>query len=238
MKKQILFIALAFAALIAVEAQAASVSSDMSSLGSNKEISERANRLESRTRVAIVQNRAVDRRLRLELGVNYGPVAAGDSYLRTQVAGFAADFHIVPQFSLGVRYAQSFNALTSEGKNQFALAQDAKTRGSVDYRVPDIDYPESSVIGVATWYMMYGKMNVFDLKTVQFDLYSLAGAGSQKLASGDTPTYTAGGGIGLWLNNHLTSRFEMRWQGYQDKVYTGTRDLNLIIANFGIGVLL
>ena len=104
--------------------------------------------------------------------------------------------------------------------------------------MPDIDYPEQSIIGVATWYMMYGKLNFFDVKTVQFDLYSLAGAGTEKLASGDTPTYTAGGGIAFWMSNHFTSRLEARWQGYQDKVYTGTRDLNLIVANFGIGVLL
>ncbi|MES2963922.1 MAG: outer membrane beta-barrel domain-containing protein [Bdellovibrionota bacterium] len=237
MKKQIIFIALAFAAL-AVQAQAANVSSDMESLGSNKDIVNRANRLESRSRIAIVQNRAVDRRMRLELGLSYAPVATGDSYLRTQVGGLHADFHIVPQFSLGIRASQYGNMLTSEGKNQFQLAQDAKARGSVDYRVPDIDYPVSSIIGVATWYMMYGKMNLFDVKTVQFDIYSLAGAGTQTLSSGDTATYTAGAGIGFWLNNHLSARFEGRWQGYQDKVFTGTRDLNLMIANMGIGVLL
>ncbi|MEK7357686.1 MAG: outer membrane beta-barrel domain-containing protein [Bdellovibrionota bacterium] len=236
MKNQLATLVLAIAALT-TQAQAA-VSSDLETLGSNQEIVKRANRLESRSRIAIVQNRAVDRRMRLELGVNYAPVASGDSYLRTQNYGGAIDFHIVPKFSLGVRFQQSLNSLTSEGKNQFQMAQDAKARGSVDYRVPDIDYPEQSIIGVATWYMLYGKLNFFDVKTVQFDLYSLAGAGTQKLASGDTPTYTAGGGIGFWLNNHLTSRFEMRWQGYQDKVYTGTRDLNLIMANFGIGVLL
>lgn len=236
MRKQL---ALVLFAIVAMTTQSqAAVSSDLESLGSNKEIKNRANRLESRSRIAIVQNRAVDRNMRLELGINYGPVAAGDSYLTTQNLGGSVDFHIVPKFSLGVRFAQSYNALTSEGKNQFKMAQDAKSRGSVDYRVPDIDFPESSIIGVATWYMLYGKLNFFDVKTVQFDLYSLAGAGTQKLASGDTPTYTAGGGIGLWLNNHVSSRFEMRWQGYQDKVYTGSRDLNLIVANFGLGVLL
>lgn len=230
-------LALVSATVFSLGTQAA-VSSDLESLGSNRDIVKRANKLESRTRVAIVQNRAVDRYTRLELGVGYGAVAAGDSYLRTQNLTGAADFHIIPKLSIGVRYSQAYNGLTNEGRNQFELARDAKARGSVDYRVPDIDFPESSIMGVINWYMLYGKLNFFDYKTVQFDIYSLAGYGTQTMASGDTPTYTAGGGIGFWLNNHLTSRFELRYQGYQDQVYTGPRDLNLIVANFGLGVLL
>jgi len=215
----------------------------MESLGTNKESIERANKLESRARIAIVQNRAVDRHMRLELGVNYGPVAAGDSYLNTQNLGASVDFHIVPQFSLGVRFAQAYNSLTSEGKSQFDTYRANIAAGKMDTTAPEISYPEQTLMGIATWYMMYGKLNFFDVKTVQFDLYSLAGAGTQKLSTNDgneydAPTYTAGGGIAFWLSNHFTSRIEARWQGYQDKVSTGNRDLNLIVANFGIGVLL
>lgn len=215
----------------------ADVSKDLASLGSNEAIVRRANQLDSRTRVSVVQGRTVPRNWRLELGVNYGPVAAGDSYLRTQNLGGQVDLHITPKFSLGVRYAQSFNSLTDEGKQQFDNARAAKARGG-DYRIPDIDYPESTVMGVANWYMFYGKMNFFDLSVVQFDIYSLGGYGQVKLASGSTNTWTAGGGVGFWLSQHVTSRFELRYQTYQDQVYTGSRDLNLLVANFGLGVLL
>jgi outer membrane beta-barrel protein len=85
---------------------------------------------------------------------------------------------------------------------------------------------------------MYGKINFFDVSVVQFDIYSLAGAGTMQLSSGSTPTYTAGGGIGFWLSQHVTSRLEVRYQNYQDTVYTGSRNLNLIVANLGLGVLL
>jgi outer membrane beta-barrel protein len=216
----------------------AQVSKELSNLGSNSDVKRRASALESRSRVAIVQGRTVKRDWRFELGGSYGPVAVGDSYLITQNLGGQIDLHINPKFSLGVRYAKAFNDLTAEGKQRFDAARAAKLRGQADWTIPDIDYPEESLMGVVNWYMFYGKMNFFDLSVVQFDIYSLAGYGNQKLASGNTPTWTAGGGIGFWITNHITSRVELRYQSYQDQVYTGARDLNLVVANFGLGVLL
>jgi outer membrane beta-barrel protein len=207
-------------------------------LGSSREVAQRVAQLDARSRVAIVQNRAVKREWRFEVGTSFGPVASGDSYLRTSNAGVQADLHVSPKFSLGVRYAKAFNELTPEGKQQFEDAQRAKRNGALDYRIPDLDYPEESILGVANWYMMYGKINVFDISIVQFDIYSLAGAGQMKLASGMTDTWTAGGGIGFWLSQHVTSRFEVRYQTYSDQVYTGPRKLDLIVAQFGLGVLL
>lgn len=219
-------------------ASQASLSESLESLGSDKESLKRAERLETRSRVSIVQNRTVPRDWRVELGVNYGPVASGDSYLRTNTVGAQADLHINPHFSLGVRYAQAFNSLTPEGKRVFDVAQSEVRGGNIDRPFPEIDYPESSVMGVVNWYMMYGKINFFDVSVVQFDIYSLAGYGQVSLKSGPSDTWTAGGGIGFWLNQHLTSRFEIRYQNYSDRVRTGSRDLDLIMANFGIGVLL
>jgi len=53
--------------------------------------------------VRIVQNRAVDRNLRLEIGANYGLVSGGDVYYRTQNLGANLDFHITPHWSIGAR---------------------------------------------------------------------------------------------------------------------------------------
>lgn len=220
-------------------ARAGDVGQDLESLGGNEEIVKRANNLERRSRASVVQGRTVSRDLRLEFGVNYGPVAAGDSYLRTQNLGGQVDFHITPKVSLGVRYAKAFNQLTAEGRQQFEDARNARAGGAVNSSsIPDIDYPEESVMGVLNWYMLYGKVNLFDLSVVQFDIYTLGGYGQIKLASGSANTWTAGGGIGFWLSQHLTSRFELRYQSYADQVYSGSRDLNLIVANVGLGVLL
>jgi outer membrane beta-barrel protein len=236
---------LATALLLAPVAHA-EVSEELESLSSNQQVNDRVARLESRTRMGIVQGRAVDRHWRVELGANYGPVAFGDSYLNTQNAGANLDLHINPKVSLGVHYAHSFNQLTAEGKQVFDQARASKaTTGSYN-NLPQIAYPEESVMGVLNWYMTYGKINLFDWHTVQFDIYSLAGFGQinvsstydSKTTSAWSNTWTAGAGVGFWFSQHFTMRTELRYQSYADKVYTGSRDLNLIVANLGLGVLL
>jgi len=188
----------------------AQVSKDLESLGSNRDVNKRAARLESRSRVAIVQNRTVKRNWRPEIGIQYAPVAYGDSYLQTQNVGLNADLHFTPKFSVGVRYSKAYNNLTNEGKAQYDRAQDADNSGSTDYSIPDVDVPQETILGVVNWYMMYGKINFFDASVIQFDIYSLAGGGQVQLKSGPTSTWTAGGGIGFWLNQHMTSRLRLK----------------------------
>lgn len=227
--------------LTSLPAMAATTTSDqLEALGSNKSVNERVARLESRSRLAVIQSRAVDRHWRLEIGGNYGPVVAGDAYLQTQNLSGEVQLHVSPQFSLGVRYMKAFNNLSQDGQARYENARRAiSSNAQYDTTVPAIDYPDQSVMGIINWYMTYGKINLFDLRTVQFDIYSLAGYGQMTLASGDVPTWTAGAGIGFWLSQHLTSRFELRYQNYADRPAGGSsRDLNLIIGTFGLGVLL
>lgn len=244
MKQSLRLMVLSVVTLAALGSAAqAAVSDDMNSLGSNAESKKRAARLENRSRVSLVQNRSVKRDWRLEGGVSYGGVAMGDSYLMTQNLGLNADLHISPKFSLGVRYAKAFSQFTNEGQKQYDTAQSMKNQGNMGYTVADMDTPESSLMGVMNWYMTYGKINLFDASIIQFDIYSLAGYGQMNLKNGNgekhsTGTWTAGLGIGFWLTNHITSRIEVRYQTYQDQVYTGPRDLNLIVGTFGLGVLL
>lgn len=225
------------AALLPLAANAG-VSKDLESLGGNRAVEERAGRLSSTSQSAVVQGRSVDRNNRIEIAGMYAPLASGNSFLYTQTAGAQLDYHIVPQFSLGVRYEQAFNSLTPEGKQNLDVARrQQSTTGTYD-GYADIDYPDRSIMGTASWYMFYGKMNFFDVRVIQFDIYSIGGAGQMTTSRNQSLTWTAGGGIGFWLTNHLTSRFELRYQTYKDKPYTGERDLNLIVANFAFGVLL
>lgn len=238
------FVSLIALALVASRAFG-DVTSELESLGSNSQVNERAARLENRTRMSIVQGRTVDRNWRLEVGTSYGAAAFGDSYLNTQNLGANVDLHINPKFSIGVRYAKAFNQLTAEGQNRFDQARAANTTTG-DFTRPQISYPEQQVLGVVDWYMTYGKINLFDWKTVQFDIYSLAGYGQIQVgtdyggqeSSVWTNTWTAGAGIGFWLSQHFTTRFELRYQNYADQQYAGSRDLNLVVGTFGLGVLL
>jgi hypothetical protein len=54
----------------------ADLDSDLRGLGGNKELIRRARGLDPKNKVSVVQNRAVDRDLRLELGINYGLAGA------------------------------------------------------------------------------------------------------------------------------------------------------------------
>lgn len=210
---------------------------DFESLGANQAILKRARNLDSNNKIMVVQKRSVDRNLRLEFGGTYGANAGGDSYLNTQIVGGQLDFHINPRWSLGGRYYQSLNSLTDEGKRVYDNAQERANRGQ-KYEIPDLDYPISTWLAVVNWYPIYGKTNLLDLGIAQFDFYTLAGYGQIKLASGTTDTYTAGGGMGFWINNHVTSRLEVRYQTYEDQVYSGARRMNIVVANVSIGFLL
>ena len=217
---------------------AAHAQSDFDSLGSNEGVLKRARALNTSQEVRIVQKRAVDRDLRFEIGGGYGGVAGGNSYLNTQVINGLLEFHITPKFSIGGRYGSYSNSLSQEGQSQFDAARAAQAARSTDFTVPDIDAPKSSLLGTVSYYPMYGKLNFFDLTVVQFDFYVIGGYGQMQLKSGTSATWTGGGGIGFWWTKHISSRLEIRYQAYQDKVYTGSRDVGMTIGTLGIGILL
>ncbi len=236
-------LALAVIAAAPALAQAArdiDLGKDFDSLGGNEKLYKRAKALDPENRVSIVQKRVVDRDLRLELGVNYGVNAGGDAYVSTQNLGGNIDFHITPRWSVGGRFYTHYNSLTNEGR---AAYEDARRRRLTDPSDPNIrvsptDHPERTMLGTVSWYPVYGKTNLFDLAVVQFDLYTLAGYGRVKLKSGWSEAITAGGGIGFWLTQHVSSRIEGRWQTYEDRPDDQARRLNVGILTVSLGLML
>lgn len=200
----------------------ADLTSEMDALGANKDILKKARAIDPKNRVRVVQHRDVDRHFRFELGINTGMVTGGDPYVNTNVLGGQLDFHITPRWSVGARYYNNSNALNNEGKKVFEDAEARRQAGETGFRQPGIDWAKDNYMAVVNWYPIYGKMNLFDAGISQFDIYLLGGAGQINLASsGQTPLYTAGGGVGLWLTNHFATRLEARWQGYQDQIFDG-----------------
>jgi len=214
--------------------------SDLEGLGSNKDLIKRAQKLDPKNRYRIVQKRLVDRNKRLEISVGGNFVAGGDAYYDTVNLGVQGDFHINPNWSIGARYYKSNNTLTSEGQRVHDLAQEAISNGTTGL-VPDLDPPSQTILGTITFYPIYGKLNFFNVKTVQFDVYTVLGAGTiELLESGQQLTYTAGLGTGIWFTNRFTARVEIRYQGYKDSVGStlGERQLNTVNAGFTLGFLL
>ncbi len=215
--------------------------SDLKSLGSNRALIKRAQKLDPKNRYRIVQKRLVDRNLRFEFSAGTNIVAGGDAYFDTINAGGQIDFHINPKWSVGVRYYKSNNTLTQEGERVHLQAEEAFNRGETG-SFPDVDPPESSILGTINFYPVYGKLNFFNLKTIQFDVYTVLGAGTiNLLQSGRSFTYTAGLGTGIWFTNRITTRFEIRYQGYQDTLndpQNDPRQMNIVNAGVSIGFLL
>ncbi|MCB0365753.1 MAG: outer membrane beta-barrel domain-containing protein [Bdellovibrionaceae bacterium] len=216
----------------ALYSQAGDLQKDLESLGGNKDILRRARALDPKNRLRVVQNRLVDRNLRLEVAAHYGSMAGGDPYLNTDNIGAQLEFHINPRWSLGARYYSYSNSLSTEGERRAESARAGKEPFF------DSDSAIRAYMGVVTWYPIYGKLNFFDWAVAQFDIYALAGAGQVELESGPSDTYTFGAGIGIWLSQHISTRFEVRYQGYEDRVYDDQRKLDLTVVSAGIGFLL
>lgn len=211
---------------------------DWNSLGSSEAILEKAKALDPNNKVRVVQKRAVDRDLRFEVSGHYGMINGGDSYVRTQSGGAQLEFHINPRWSLGLRYDTYFNALTSEGEKIYNQAASSVGNGN-QASLPEIDFPLSSQLATVSWYPVYGKLNLFDMAVTQFDLYLMAGAGMINLDSGHRSALTSvGGGAGLWFTQHMMARWELRYQGYKDKVYSENPQVNSMAMHLSLGFLL
>ncbi len=218
----------------------ASIEQDLDSLADDSALIERARAMDPKNRVQIVQRRAVDRNIRLEVGGNYGYIGGGDSYLTSQNLGAYLDFHINPNWSLGFRYNNFINNLTSEASSVYSTAQQQQQTHGSGVQVPGIDSPENSEIATLCWYPVYGKMNFFNSWVPHFDLYTLIGYGKTQTMSGMNSDTLAGGiGIAVWLSQHFTSHLEVRYQSYQDSPFQdATRRENLVIGQISLGILL
>lgn len=220
------------------DAQSKKNSNSMQSLGSGEALMERANPTVPANTYRVVQKRVIDRDYRNEFALSTGAVAGGSSYYQTKNAGVRYEFHINPRWSIGARYDVNFNELTNEGRRVFDQAQQMINNGRTDFKYPDIDYPLNTALATISYYPLYGKMSWFDSTVSYFDFYLIAGGGQSQLKSGNTTVLTAGGGMGMWWNQYLTTRLELRYQNYEDRIYTGARKIDSAVGSFSMGFML
>lgn len=231
-------IALALAGVIvilgvSVQGRAADIMKDFDTLGGNDVLLETAKALNPEAQIRIVQDRVVSRRSRFEFAPEFSSVLGGDAYNSTQNLGLNVHYHITPQWSLGLKYSYAFNKLKPEGEY---LISDTSVEGKA--RIPEIDWPKQEAMLLLNWYPIYGKMNLYDLGVVHFDVYAVAGAGQIELKSGTTTSYTGGGGIGFWISQHLSTRLELRYEGYTAKRFKGETNMNTTVGSVQIGYML
>jgi outer membrane beta-barrel protein len=218
----------------------ADVESDFSDLGGNKIILEKAKALNPEMEVSIVQGRTVSRRNRWELSAESSGSFGGDTYVKTLNAGLNIHYHINPRWSLGVKYNRSFNKLSAEGNAliEQAIAEYEKDPSAPKVLIPEIDFPKETQMAFINWYPIYGKMNLLDKGIAQFDVYALLGYGKVKLNSGVQTAYSAGGGFGIWWTKKISTRLEMRWEGFKAQYLKGERPMDLGLASVQMGWML
>jgi len=214
------------------ENQKIDLKKDFSSLGDNEAVLRRAKALDPKNKYKVVQGRAVDMDMRLELGANIGTFSGGDAYYNGFNLGANLDFHLNSNWSIGGRYYHSYTSLSAEGQSA----------SSSPTTTPSIDYATDTTLGLVSWYPIYGKLDLFGSVT-HFDIYLLGGYGVTTLNSGSSGTFAGGGGFGLWLSQHVTARLEARYQQYNDHPYYGTsaaysRQINEVVYMSSLGFLL
>src|SRR4051812_9358463 len=113
-------LSLVLLSLLAINAWAAAdLTQEMDALGANKDLMRKARAIDPENRIRVVQNRDVDRYMRLELGLNTALVEGGDPYTNSNILGGVLDFHITPRWSVGARYSNYSNSFTAEGKRVY-----------------------------------------------------------------------------------------------------------------------
>ncbi len=235
MKTSKLFKKIAFTliAVAGLQAEAADLLQDFDTLGGNDVLLEKAKALNPDAQIRVVQDRVVNRRRRVEFSPEFLAVLGGDAYNSTQSLGLNLHYHFTPQWSMGLKYSYAFNKLRPEGEY---LIADTSVDGKA--RIPEIDWPKQEAMVLLNWYPIYGKMNLYDLGVAHFDIYAVVGGGQVELKSGPTTSYTAGGGIGFWVSQHLSTRFELRYQGYSAKRFSGETAMNTTVGGIQIGYML
>lgn len=212
---------------------------DFETLGDNQEVAERVKNLDTNQKVRIVQNRLVDRNNRIEVDLNYSFVGGGDSYVKTQNGGAAIEYHINPNWSLGVQHQKSYNSLSTEASTIYDRVQACQNAGpGCTEKFPALDYPIQSTMATVSYYPIYGKLNLFDAAVAHFDIYTLLGYGQIKLLSGTTNITALGLGAGVWLSPRFTTRLEVRYQRYQDLLQSDRRQQSQLQALASLGILI
>lgn len=206
----------------------ADILKDFDSLGGNDVLMNRAKVLQPEKNVKVVQNRIVDRKLRSEFSAGYSNVIGGDAYLQTQMLSLDYHLHINPYWAVGVGYFSAFNKLSNEGR--YLIDQ--------NQLVPDVDEPTSGYEVFGNFSPIYGKINMFNMGIVQFDVYGILSYGNIKLKSGETNTYTWGAGFGLWVSQYLTTRLEIRQRFYEAQRFGGASDIDTTTASLSFGYML
>lgn len=150
-----------------------------------------------------------------------------DSHLETTMSGATMRYHFNGKWSIGARYSEYFNQLSSAGKELFKNEK----------LLPDTDYAVKSSEGFINFNTVYGKLRLTEKTIVYFDHYISLGYGNIQLASEETQMYSVDTGLAFWIGNNFSSRFGLKSESYTQKKVKGSENVHNMMGYAEIGYL-
>lgn len=150
-----------------------------------------------------------------------------DAHLESTSRGATARYHINGRWSVGARYTDYFNKLSSAGEELFGNKQ----------ILPDTDYALKSTDGFVNLNTVYGKIRFTKDTVVYFDHYIALGYGNISLARGEVQMYHIDSGFSFWPGQHLSARFGIKNEFYTQQKLRGKSNIHNAQGYMEIGYL-
>ena len=150
-----------------------------------------------------------------------------DSHLETTMSGATYRYHINGKWSVGARYSEYFNKLSSSGEQLF---QSEKI-------LPDTDFAIKSTEGFLNFNTFYGKIRFTKETIVYFDQYISLGYGNIQLAEDETQMYSVDLGFAFWIGKHMSTRFGMKNESYTQNKVKGKQNVHNAMGYLEFGYL-
>lgn len=150
-----------------------------------------------------------------------------DSHLSTQQLGLTYRYHLNSKWSFGLRYQEFYNKLTTTGEKLF----------EEEKLFPDTDFALNSKEFFVNYNTIYGKLRWSSSTVVYFDQYISLGVGEAELSFGDQNIYVADVGLSFWLGKHMSTRFGVRNEFYEQSQLRQVRSIHNAVGYVEIGYL-
>ncbi len=150
-----------------------------------------------------------------------------DSHIETENASMTYRFHWNDTWSVGYRYSEYQNNLSSAGEQLF----------DSEKLLPDTDYALKSTEGFVNFNTVYGKLRLTQDTIVYFDQYITLGYGNIALAAGETRLATVDLGFSFWIGKHASLRIGARNEFYEQQKLNGADDVHNVLGYFEMGYL-
>lgn len=166
----------------------------------------------------VIQNRLYSKALKLEIGAYYGSISE-DPFLSVRSAGTSLAFHLSESWAFGLLYWKDFVSASSA---QASLQQITATQANPGGVSANVNPPKDYFGGELAYSPIYGKLSLFGLMIIHYDLHVLAGYGINQTDTGNDGAISFGIGQQFYLNKFLSLRVDYRAMHFDETINSST----------------